>query len=177
MSAKYGISIHPRKVNSSSLSFIMPKDGKRAIVRCRDDEHIHPFPLLNLKGCRALHIDGHQPDAAIHYAKLCREDGILTSLDGGGLRTNTHELLEFIDVAIVAERLCEQMDLTPEGCWIISRPGAAGSAASPWASAACSGMTRPASAYPAGVADRARARDRYQRRRRRISMAPICFRI
>jgi len=79
MSAKYGISIHPRKVNSSSLSFIMPKDGKRAIVRCRDDEHIHPFPILNLKGCRALHVDGHQPDAAIHYAKLCREDGILTS--------------------------------------------------------------------------------------------------
>ena len=114
MSAKYGISIHPRKVNSSSLSFIMPKDGKRAIVRCRDDEHIHPFPLLNLKGCRALHVDGHQPDAAIHYARLCREDGILTSLDGGGLRTNTHELLEFIDVAIVAERLCEQMDKTPD---------------------------------------------------------------
>ena len=114
MSAKYGISIHPRKVNTSSLSFIMPKDGKRAIVRCRDDEHIHPFPLLNLGGCRALHVDGHQPDAAIHYAKLCREAGILTSLDGGGLRTNTHELLEFIDVAIVAERLCEQMDMTPD---------------------------------------------------------------
>ena len=113
MSAKYGISIHPRKVHSSSLSFIMPKDGKRAIVRCRDDEHIHPFPLLNLKGCRALHVDGHQPDAAIHYARLCREDGILTSLDGGGLRSNTHELLGFIDVAVVAERLCEQMRLAP----------------------------------------------------------------
>ena len=114
MSAKYGISIHPRKVNASSLSFIMPKDGKRAIVRCRDDEHIHPFPILNIKGCRALHIDGHQPDAAIHYAKLCREAGILTSLDGGGLRSNTHELLEFIDIAIVAERLCEQMNETSE---------------------------------------------------------------
>src|SRR5215469_6730905 len=114
MSAKYGISIHPRKVHTSSLSFIMPKDGKRAIVRCRDDDHIHPFPHLNLKGCRALHVDGHQPDAAIHYAKLCREAGILTSLDGGGLRSNTHELLQYIDVAIVAERLCEQMDLTPD---------------------------------------------------------------
>ena len=114
MSAKYGISIHPRKVATSSLSFIMPKDGKRAIVRCRDDEHIHPFPHLNLRGCRALHVDGHQPDAAIFYAKHCREAGILTSLDGGGLRANTHELLEFIDVAIVAERLCEQMDLTAE---------------------------------------------------------------
>jgi sugar/nucleoside kinase (ribokinase family) len=114
MSAKYGISIHARKVNASSLSFIMPKDGKRAIVRCRDDVHIHPFPLLNLGNCRALHVDGHQPDAAIHYAKQCREAGIMTSLDGGGLRINTHELLEYIDVAIVAERLCEQMDLTPE---------------------------------------------------------------
>lgn len=113
MTARYGISMHPRKVQTSSLSFIMPKDGKRAIVRCRDDEHIHPFPILNLGGCRALHIDGHQPDAAIHYAKLCREVGILTSLDGGGLRANTHELLEFIDVAIVAERLCEQMEMQP----------------------------------------------------------------
>jgi sugar/nucleoside kinase (ribokinase family) len=91
----------------------MPKDGKRAIVRCRDDDYLEPFPVMNLTGCRALHVDGHQPDAAIHYAKACREAGILTSLDGGGLRSNTHELLAFIDVAIVAERLCEQMKLEP----------------------------------------------------------------
>lgn len=113
MTAKYAITIHPRHVKTSSLSFIMPKDGKRAIVRCRDDGHIHPFPILNLAGCRALHVDGHQGDAALHYAKECREAGIMTSLDGGGLRPNTHELLEYIDVAIVAERLCEQMNLSP----------------------------------------------------------------
>ena len=113
MAAKYGISVHHRKVRESSLSFIMPHGAKRAIVRCRDDHYLHPFPPLNLEGCRALHLDGHQPDAAIHYAKVGREAGILTSLDGGGLRSNTHELLGFIDVAIVAERLCEQMSLTP----------------------------------------------------------------
>jgi sulfofructose kinase len=113
MAAKYGISVHHRKVAESSLSFIMPKGGQRAIVRCRDDHYLHPVPPLNLSGCQALHLDGHQPDAAIHYAKICREAGLLTSLDGGGLRANTHELLEFIDVAIVAERLCEQMDLSP----------------------------------------------------------------
>ena len=176
MSAKYGISIHPRKVNSSSLSFIMPKDGKRAIVRCRDDEHIHPFPLLNLGGCRALHVDGHQPDAAIHYAKLCREAGILTSLDGGGLRTNTHELLEFIDVAIVAERLCEQMDLTPEKMldYLKSRGCRVGGVTM--------GETRPAlvrrdrrDSRAAGAADPARARARYQRRRRRLSRRLYLF--
>jgi sugar/nucleoside kinase (ribokinase family) len=113
MAAKYAIPIHPRKVASSSLSFIMPNEGRRAIVRCRDSGYLNSFPALDLTGCRVLHVDGHQPDAAIHYAKQCRAAGILTSLDGGGVRSNTHELLAFIDVAIVAERLCEQMRLTP----------------------------------------------------------------
>ncbi len=113
MAAKYGISVHARKVRQSSLSFIMPKDGKRAIVRCRDNDYLHPFPTLTLTNCRALHLDGHQPHAAMHYAKSCREAGILTSLDGGSVRANTHELLEFIDVAVVSELMCSQLDLSP----------------------------------------------------------------
>jgi sugar/nucleoside kinase (ribokinase family) len=114
MASKYRISIHGRKVKKSSMSLIMPNNGKRAIVRGRDEDYLHPFPALHLSGCRALHLDGHQSNAAIHYAKLCRQAGILTSLDGGGLRSNTHELLGFIDVAIVAERLCEQMGRDPK---------------------------------------------------------------
>jgi sugar/nucleoside kinase (ribokinase family) len=113
MASRYGVSVHGRKVRESSLSFVMPKDGKRAILRCRDDDYLHPFPQLSLTGCRALHVDGHQGDAALHYAKACREKGILTSLDGGGVRANTPELLAFIDVAIVSERMCEQMELSP----------------------------------------------------------------
>ncbi|MCW2573897.1 MAG: putative sugar kinase, partial [Frankiales bacterium] len=112
MAAKYQIPVHGRKVKRSSLSFILPQEGRRAILRARDDSYLHPFPQLNIEGCRALHLDGHQSDAAIHYAQVCRTKGILTSLDGGGLRSNTHDLLQFIDVAIVAERLCEQMDIT-----------------------------------------------------------------
>ena len=73
MALKYQVSVHARKVLRSSLSFVMPKEGKRAIVRCRDDHYLHPFPPLNLAGCRVLHLDGHQLDAAIHYAKACRE--------------------------------------------------------------------------------------------------------
>src|SRR5215216_7720195 len=124
MAAKYGISVHHRKVKESSLSFIMPKAGQRAIVRCRDDHYVHPFPPLNLEGCRALHLDGHQADAAIHYAKTCREAGILTSLDGGGMRSNTLELLEFIDVAICSKRLCEQLNVNPEElCGLLQSKG------------------------------------------------------
>ena len=47
--------------------------------------------------------------------KSLGKQGYSTSLDGGGLRSNTHELLAFIDIAIVAERLCEQMQLEPAG--------------------------------------------------------------
>ena len=114
MAVKYDVRLHLRKVEKSSLSFIMPRGDKRAIVRCRDDEYLEPFVNLDLTGCRALHIDGHQADAAMHYAKECRSRGILTSLDGGAVRSNTHELLQFIDVAIVAERFCEQMQLSSE---------------------------------------------------------------
>ena len=113
MAARYGLSLHHRKVGESSLSFVMPRAGQRAIVRCRDDRYVHPYPPLNLSGCRALHVDGHQADAALDYAKACREAGILTSLDGGGLRSNTDDVLGFIDIVVVAERLCEQMRLTP----------------------------------------------------------------
>lgn len=113
MASRSGVSVHGRKVAQSSLSFIMPKDGKRAIVRCRDDEFLHPFPNVNLDGCRGLHVDGHMADAALHYAKACREAGILTSLDGGSARPGTDELLRYIDVAVISERMCEQMQLNP----------------------------------------------------------------
>jgi len=113
MAHRLGISVHHRKVEESSLSFIMPRDGKRAIVRCRDQNYLHPFPELNLDGCRALHIDGHQPDAALHYARRCRQLGILTSLDGGAVRINTDEVLENIDVAVVSSLFCQQLGKSP----------------------------------------------------------------
>jgi len=112
MACTYKVPVHPRRVKRSSLSFVLPKDGKRAILRARDDRFLEPFAKLDLGECRVLHLDGHQGDAAIYYAKACRERGILTSLDGGGLRGNLADLLNYIDVAIVAERLCEQMALS-----------------------------------------------------------------
>lgn len=114
MAQAYRIPLHARKVERSSLSFIMPNDGKRAIVRCRDDHYLHPFPNLNLEGCKTLHLDGHQGDAALAYAKAAREKGILVSLDGGGVRENTPDLLRHVDVAIVSERFCEQLGKTPD---------------------------------------------------------------
>jgi sugar/nucleoside kinase (ribokinase family) len=113
MAARYGILIHARRVARSSLSFVMPKDGQRAIIRCRDNDLLDPVPELDLAGCRALHLDGHQPDAAIAYARECRQAGILTSLDGGTIRPMTMELLDHIDVAVVSEEFCAKLGSPP----------------------------------------------------------------
>ncbi len=115
MALQYKVPIHARKVKRSSLSFVMPHGHQRAILRMRDDDYLHPFPPLNLGECRALHLDGHQVDAALHYAKVCRDANILTSLDGGAVRTNTLELLSLIDVAVISERFCEQLKVSPQG--------------------------------------------------------------
>jgi sugar/nucleoside kinase (ribokinase family) len=114
MAERYEVELHPWPVKRSSLSFIMPNGHRRAILRARDDGHIGPPPHCGLDGCRVLHLDGHMGHLALEYAQECRARGILTSLDGGSLRDNTHELLAFIDVAVVSERLCEQMNLTPD---------------------------------------------------------------
>lgn len=112
--AKAGIRVHPRGIGKSSLSLVMPNNGKRAILRCRDMNFTEPFPRFSLSGCKALHLDGHQMEAARYYAEKCREKGILTSLDGGALRPGTEELLKHIDVAVVSTRFCEQLKATPE---------------------------------------------------------------
>lgn len=112
MAASYGIRVHPRRVRRSSLSFVLPNDGKRAILRARDADFLEDFPRIDTSGVAALHVDGHMSDAAIHYARACREAGALVSLDGGALRPGILELLDFVDVAVVAERLCEQMSFT-----------------------------------------------------------------
>jgi hypothetical protein len=60
MAARYRIAIHARKVKASSLSFIMPNDGKRAIVRCPGPgergqpfrRNVHDFRHVRDRGLR-----------------------------------------------------------------------------------------------------------------------------
>lgn len=112
MASAYGLHVHARKVKRSSLSFVLPHDGKRAILRARDETFLQPFPRLDISTARLLHLDGHMGDAALHYAKAARERGALVSLDGGALRPGLEELIDFVDVAIVSEQLCRQMSFS-----------------------------------------------------------------
>ncbi len=115
MAGAYGVRVHPRRVARSSLSFVWPNNGKRSILRARDNHFLQSFPRLDVSSARLLHLDGHMIDAALHYAKAAREAGLLVSLDGGAARPRIEELLDFVDVAIVSEAMCEQMKLSDIG--------------------------------------------------------------
>jgi sulfofructose kinase len=113
---KAGIKLYPRWAKKSSLSFIHPNQkGERAIARFRDATYENGFhEHLDVSGFAAVHIDGHQHQAALHYARLAQERGILVSFDGGTYRgEQTEELLPHIRVGVVSELFCQQMGKTP----------------------------------------------------------------
>lgn len=112
MAHAYGMHVHPRRVARSSLSFILPNNGKRAILRARDDNYLQAFPRLDISECKLIHLDGHMGDAALHYARIARQLGVLVSLDGGAMRPGLEQLIDHVDVAVVSEKLCEQMSFS-----------------------------------------------------------------
>lgn len=113
MADAYCLRVHGRRVARSSLSFVFPSHCQRAILRARDNAYLQSFPRLDISTAQLLHLDGHMGDAALYYARAAREKGVLVSLDGGAIRPGLMELMEFVDVAIVARDLCRQMNLLP----------------------------------------------------------------
>lgn len=111
MAADFNLRVHPRAVGRSSPSLVFPKNGKRAIVRCRDAEYTESYPKLPLTGCKVLHVDGLQPDACLYYLKEARRKNIPTSYDGGRIRPITEEILALTDIAIVSEEFCKALGL------------------------------------------------------------------
>ena len=56
-----------------------------------------------LRHARALHLDGHMPDAALFAAEFCRRAGVRVSLDAGGLLPGIERLLPLTDDLIPSE--------------------------------------------------------------------------
>jgi len=138
MAAKYGIPIHPRKVRRSSLSFIMPNDGKRAIVRCRDDDYLDPFPRLNLSGCRTLHLDGHQPDARCIMLRPPARQGSSPRSTAADCDQTRMSCLPSSTSRSYLSACASRWSSSRQEYSIISRVGAAKSAACCCAAASCS---------------------------------------
>lgn len=57
-----------------------------------------------LRRCRVLHLDGLHLEAAVAAARLARQAGVTTVLDGGTYRPGLEALLPLIDHLVVSER-------------------------------------------------------------------------
>ncbi len=113
--------------------FRLPNNGKRAILRARDDTYLQSFPRLDISCARLLHLDGHMGDAALHYAKAARASAAFWSRS-----TAAHCARALRNSWITStwpsspKKLCEQMSLSEARDARLSESRrAAGSARSP----------------------------------------------
>ncbi|RCG27097.1 sugar kinase [Sphaerisporangium album] len=108
--AQHGVrlaDLTPDAAGPPAISTIMVTrgTGDRAVVSVNGSGvRVQPPPgLADLVAANhVVHLDGHHPDLALAAARLARERGRLTVLDGGSWKPGTAELLPYVDVAVVS---------------------------------------------------------------------------
>ncbi|WP_405152003.1 PfkB family carbohydrate kinase [Sphaerisporangium sp. NBC_01403] len=113
------VDLTPGARDAPAMSTIMVTrgTGDRAVVSVNAARHdLGPPPGLSelISGSRAVHVDGHHPRVARAAARLARDLGRLTVLDGGSWKPGTAELLPHIDVAVVSADFRPPGAETPE---------------------------------------------------------------
>jgi sulfofructose kinase len=104
---------------SSQFAFVAVEEvsGRRNIFWTRGSAR--PMSAADIdadliRRCRILHLDGLQAEVSITAARLAREHGVTTVLDGGTLREGSRELMPLIDHLVVSERFAFQFSGDPD---------------------------------------------------------------
>lgn len=111
-----GVCTEAMRVRSGCASpiaycWIDQPSGKRSVAWTRGNlPELSPdeVVLALVEQAKILHLDGHQPKAALAAAKIAREHGILVNFDAGTLREGVLELLEYVDILIASEAFARQ---------------------------------------------------------------------
>ena len=97
-----------RKGATSAIAYlwIEEKTGNRSCVWTREgltELSADEVDLDLVRGAQVLHVDGHQPQAAIAAAKAAKDAGVLVNYDAGTHRDGMAELLALADILICSE--------------------------------------------------------------------------
>lgn len=115
MAKSYNVHVAPTRASGPSFASIRSWDGERSITRFRGEYDLDDYPkCIRAKGkyC-CLHLDGHHERAALHYAKMFKDLGIIVSYDGGTFRgEQTLDLLRYVDIGAVSRLFCHQMGIS-----------------------------------------------------------------
>jgi len=99
------------KGNSQVAFIAVDGQGRRTIFCHRGTARplqAHEVDLAAVGDARVLHLDGQQAEAAVAAARVARDAGVITVLDGGTLRESTWPLLPLIDHLVVSEKFATQ---------------------------------------------------------------------
>ena len=102
-----------RKGHTSAIAYcwIDAPTGKRSVAWTRGNLPELKAEEVNLdlvRQAKILHLDGHNPAAALAAAKAAHEKNIPVLLDAGTLRDGVRELLPFVTILIASELFARQ---------------------------------------------------------------------
>ena len=106
-----GIKIRLASESPVAYCWIEESTGKRSIAWSHGSARpLLPEEIRLVSVCEAglLHLDGHQPQAAIYAAKAARKSDTTVMLDAGTVTDGIDEILDLSDIIIASEKFAER---------------------------------------------------------------------
>ena len=100
------VRVRPGATSAIAYLWIEERTGNRSCAWTREgltELGADEFDADRIRAAKVLHVDGHQPKAAIAAAKIAKEAGVLVSYDAGTHRDGMEELLALADLLICSE--------------------------------------------------------------------------
>lgn len=113
----HNLQIDPSGVSQKAYIVVEAESGCRNIFWERGARRPFSFNSLaqqTISRSKVLLLDGLDVDVSIRSARLARELGVTTVLDGGSLREKSRELLPLIDHLVVSEKFARQLSGCPD---------------------------------------------------------------
>jgi ribokinase len=101
-----GVKIRRKAESPAGFCWIDRQTGKRSIAWTRGNARpLSPRELDRslIRDSAALHLDGHQTQAALAAAKTARRHGVAVSIDAGTVVPGINDLLALCDIVIASE--------------------------------------------------------------------------
>ena len=106
-----GIRVRVGQTSPIAYCWVDAGSGKRSVAWTRgtlQELQAEEVDLDLVRGAKLLHLDGHNPKAALIAAKEARKCGIPVLLDAGTLRDGVRELLPYVTILIASELFARQ---------------------------------------------------------------------
>lgn len=106
-----GIVVREDSASARAFCWVERNSGKRSIAWTSGDAlplQLSELPRDDIRNADAIHLDGHQAEAAIAAAKIAISNGVHVSLDAGTIVQGIDRLLELADIIIASEKFAAE---------------------------------------------------------------------